>query len=363
MLGLEKVADMFDEIHRDNIKTIQSGFQGWVTNNYQTYGEGWQFYGSAVVAGAAEALYTVAAGLGAGLVDTLRLGQGVKSDSGWGYAQDGLRLITVFGGVYKVARLAAMNIKLGGLMSCTISSSTKALISSGNLWARSARPAVLFNQLAELFGGTREVLDPAFVGTKTATEYADLFRMLGVRVTRMSFRTLAEVEAATRTARGPVVFAVEWTNSGAHAMVAYRDIMGGVRYADQLGRTITSLELSGKVASILPDAMLVHDSFMLQGFQYGAIAELFATPLFSVDPVGMTRLEAKVRQVTGRPVPPGLTPARTYHVKSGDTLSIIAGVMYKDPQRWRQIYDANPAVWGPDPTRAKVLVGQVLTIP
>ena len=81
MLGLEKVADMFDEIHRDNLKTINSGFQGWVTNNYQTYGEGWQFYGSAVVAGAAEALYTVAAGLGAGLVDTLRLGEGVKTDS------------------------------------------------------------------------------------------------------------------------------------------------------------------------------------------------------------------------------------------------------------------------------------------
>ena len=72
---------------------------------------------------------------------------------------------------------------------------------------------------------------------------------------------------------------------------------------------------------------------------------------------------AKVRQVTGRPVPPGLTPARTYRAKSGDTLSIIAGVMYKDPQRWRQIYDANPATWGPDPTKAKILVGQVLTIP
>ena len=363
MLGLEKVADMFDEIHRDNLKTINSGFQGWVTNNYQTYGEGWQFYGSAVVAGAAEALYTVAAGLGAGLVDTLRLGEGVKTDSGWGYAQDGLRLITVFGGAYKVARLAAMNLKLGGAMTCTISSSTKALVASGNLWLRSVRPAVLFDQLAEMYGGTAKVMSPTFGGTATPVVYADLFRMLGVRITRLTFTTLTEVETAVRSAKGPIVFGVRWVGGGGHTMVAFRDITGVVRYADQFGRSVTSVTSLGQVASVAPEAMLVHDSFMLQGLRLGAIGELLATPLFSVDPIGMTRLEAKVRQVTGRPVPPGLIPARTYRVKAGDTLSIIAGAMYKDPKRWRQIYDANPATWGPDPTKAKILIGQVLTIP
>jgi nucleoid-associated protein YgaU len=53
------------------------------------------------------------------------------------------------------------------------------------------------------------------------------------------------------------------------------------------------------------------------------------------------------------------TPASTtYTIKSGDTLSTIAGEFYKDTRKWKAIADANPGI---DPSRLKV--GQVIKVP
>lgn len=52
-------------------------------------------------------------------------------------------------------------------------------------------------------------------------------------------------------------------------------------------------------------------------------------------------------------------PASTsYTIKSGDTLSTIAGEFYKDTRKWKAIADANPGI---DPSRLKI--GQVIKIP
>jgi len=51
-------------------------------------------------------------------------------------------------------------------------------------------------------------------------------------------------------------------------------------------------------------------------------------------------------------------PAQVYHVKSGDTLSLIAQTWFGDEGQWTLIAEANPGV---DPT--KLQVGQRLTLP
>lgn len=53
--------------------------------------------------------------------------------------------------------------------------------------------------------------------------------------------------------------------------------------------------------------------------------------------------------------------AQTYTVQAGDTLSKIAGKVYGDGNRWRQIYDANRNVIAGSPEQ--IQVGMVLTIP
>lgn len=62
-------------------------------------------------------------------------------------------------------------------------------------------------------------------------------------------------------------------------------------------------------------------------------------------------------QVPVRPVPP---PQKTYVVKPGDTLWAIAKLTLGDGSRWREIYEANRDVIGPDPNL--IIPGQELRI-
>ncbi|WP_027717303.1 LysM peptidoglycan-binding domain-containing protein [Desulfovirgula thermocuniculi] len=62
-------------------------------------------------------------------------------------------------------------------------------------------------------------------------------------------------------------------------------------------------------------------------------------------------------QVPVRPVPP---PPKTYVVKPGDTLWAIAKLTLGDGSRWKEIYEANKDVIGPDPN--VIIPGQELRI-
>jgi hypothetical protein len=88
MLGIERIAELFDELHAENKRSLGIEFQGWVNNVYRSEGETWRFYGAAATASAAEALYTFAGGVSAGFVDLLRLGDGVKAGTLGGVVQD-----------------------------------------------------------------------------------------------------------------------------------------------------------------------------------------------------------------------------------------------------------------------------------
>ena len=75
--------------------------------------------------------------------------------------------------------------------------------------------------------------------------------------------------------------------------------------------------------------------------------------------VGTSRVgtSTATKPASSRPTPP--TP-KTYTVRSGDNLWIIAKKLLGDGSRWREIYNKNRNVIGPDPN--KIYPGQVLRI-
>jgi len=79
----------------------------------------------------------------------------------------------------------------------------------------------------------------------------------------------------------------------------------------------------------------------------------------SVVRTSVTKPKQAVSPPKPKPVPakPALQP---YVVQSGDTLSSIAAKMYRDPKKWRRIYEANR---GSLSSPESVRVGQTLLIP
>lgn len=389
MLGAEKVADLFDEIHKDNQKAIERGLQDWVSGIYTSEGENWEFYGAAVTAGVADALYTFVGGMGAGLVDLLRVGEGVKEGTAWGVAKDGLRAISIFGGVFRVARLVAAELKLGGAMTCTLSSSSKAAMLSGNTF----RQSVLFDRMAALFGGRSAVMSPAFTGTATPLEMEAFFNATGVRVTKQVVTSVDDVVELAEKAKGPVVFGVRWGSGGGHTMVAYRGLLGEVRFADQAGRTVTDVAKIGLAQSTYIDAMIVHDATIVQAMRLGTVGHFLAAPLYDVNPDAMRKVEQKARAEAHHPAPRPTAPPQKvivesmteitickppeiigerqfqqcrkfylYKVRPGDSVRLIAKKVYKDEKYWRVIVAANGHQIGPAPTYL-IIPGQELYLP
>ncbi|HET9960017.1 MAG TPA: hypothetical protein VFQ61_36240 [Polyangiaceae bacterium] len=398
MTTLSKWADLFDEIHRDNQRFIRSSFEAWVQNEYLQHGESWQMYGAAVTAGTAEALYTVAGTLGQGLVDLLRVGEGVKRGTALGVAQDALRVVSVVAGGLRVARLAGSVVKIGGPMSCTLSSSTKAAFLSGNTF----RMGALFDRFATLFGGRAAVTAQTFAGTSSPLEMVGLMRILGMGATTRAVKSMAEVTALAAEARGPVIFGVRWATpagvpGGGHTMVAFRDLLGRIRFADQFGRTVADVAEIGPVASVYHEAAVVLDALVVQALRWGAMGHFLAVPLAPVNPEGMQQLEMAVRKATGRPAPttastspvappkparpaPRPVPAtyqvtttemcsqrtseapivcqpvtyKSYTVGTNDNLHAISTRVYGTPRYWEVIYRANRGVIGPSPHNLRI---------
>src|ERR1700730_12544439 len=122
-----KVADDFRFMKDDNMKAYTRWAQSWVNSVAQDYtADSWQTYGTAFVARLGETLLDFVGNVGeATFIDPLRLGEGYKK-GGFGYVEDTLRIVGVFGGLLKVVKLAKAPRVAGGPMSCTPVSVTKA---------------------------------------------------------------------------------------------------------------------------------------------------------------------------------------------------------------------------------------------
>ena len=116
----------------------------------------------------------------------------------------------------------------------------------------------------------------------------------------------------------------------------------------------------------------INDRFVIEDFVYSSDAEANGdinytltltefTPINTpaVDPASIDPNQAeknKKRDDGDKKETP-----KTYTVKSGDCLYNISRAMYGDPERWREIYEANKDVIGSNPNM--IFPNQVFTIP
>jgi hypothetical protein len=190
--------------------------------------------------------------MGAGFVDVLRLGQGVRSGTARGVAQDGLRLLSVAGPAARAPlRLASRAlVRLAGPVVETAATSTSgacAWIAAVNALRRTG---------ARHYATVEQMLQAAGINFFTAgqgiTDVRRLMaplRLLGANPTIA--RGVTSLEALTallrrQGRRGVAIFGVGWSHPGTqqsvgHALVAFLE-GGQLRILDRTGRTVRSLQ-------------------------------------------------------------------------------------------------------------------------
>jgi hypothetical protein len=291
--------------------------------------------------------------LGAGLVDVLRLGEGMAQGGISGVAKDGLRLLQFAPAIGKLSQsvLARVVVDPGGGI-CTWVSATKALRQVGT------KAFAKVEDLAAAAGyASIKHLGAAFVDA-----IVPALQKLGARVTHLGSPTsMAAVDAAVQR-QGVVLFSVTWQGVG-HTLYAFRDAMGRICYADRTGRVIRALkELDNMypgigAAKVYGTAILVEGPRILIADGL-AILGMEVRAQLAVDPeTAAQTLEVK-RAHSG---PSSNRPVQQHTVQAGDSLQGIARRYYGLLQKWPVILEANRAVIGRNPHLLKP--GSQLNIP
>ncbi len=271
MLGLEKVADWWE----GNKKESEGALQEWVNTSESDFG----LYSRAFVATSV----STAMSLGSGLVDVLRLGEGVK-EGGWGYAKDALRVLAIAGPIFKLGRLGAakwtFNPK-GGL--CASAATAKALRHTGNKMFLSAQSVFARSGSA---------------APKNLNEFVPMLKIWGVKVNELKLANLGELSKLLQKSKKSVVmFAVRWkipnTEKGAaHALYAFRNSAGQLRIADRTGAIVDSLSKLEKfypgISNAVPQgaALLIKNSIVTKGTSLASMLAIEVNALLVRDSQG-----------------------------------------------------------------------------
>jgi hypothetical protein len=184
-------------------------------------------------------------------------------------------------------------------MSCVVSSTAKAGVLSG----RWLNLNMFFDRLASMHGGRAVVSAANFKGL-LPTSFLSFLRLFAP-VTTIAAQSVDDVINAARVANGPVIFSVKWVGTasmqgGAHVMVAFRDLFGRVRFADQLGRLVAHPSELGPILGMNgPTAMILHEATVVQFLRGGAVLQVLAAPLEVLDPGGLSKLDEQVRKARG----------------------------------------------------------------
>jgi LysM repeat protein len=298
--------------------------------------------------------------IGAGLIDVLRLGEGVAEGGLKGVAQDGLRLLHVAPAVGRLSRFALARVMVDpnparGI--CTWVSAAKALRQVGAKAFASVddlAQAAAFQSIRQLGGAYVHQLTP-------------VLQKLGARIT--SLGTPANLEAVNVAVRreSVVLFSVEWIRAGrqvGHTLYAFRDSVGRVRYADRTGAVVGTLAELEKFytgiggAKVYGTAALVQGPRILLSQGLGVLAMEIRTQLFANPETVAQTFEIKKKLAVN-----AISPASAQHhiVQRGDSLSKLAARYYGDMYKWPAIHEANRRVIGGNPDLIKP--GQRLMIP
>lgn len=241
-MALSEYADWWDRQKR----TSEAHLTEWVQENPQ-----WWAVGIAGTVG-------TAMDLGAGMVDVLRLGEGV-AQGGWrGVGQDAMRLLVVLGPLgraggmasrfahVQMLRLAVQPTGLNG--PCTFMAVNNALkiVSGGtarNLFitARDAAAA-----LGRPLKGIAKIAGEYDIAS-WVDDLIPFLRTQGARIRTLTApKSLADIAGVAQKENGVVIFAIRCTTKTGeaiyHTIIAVRDQFGVVRYADYGGRLCRTVE-------------------------------------------------------------------------------------------------------------------------
>lgn len=257
MFGLGDFADWWDEQKNQSQQILDD----WV---FSSASNGKPDYFAIAIATAA----TTSMELGAGFVDVLRLGEGVNA-GGWGYAQDGLRLLIVAGPTIRVGRMgltrltADINPSAGV---CGWVSMTQALRQTG------VKHFAIVDDLARAAGVEISALGGTNIGAML-----NVLRSMGAsaRIVRVS-NGISSLRRLAQSHVGDVIqFGVTWVPPGAtqpvgHALYIFKNSLGRVKIVDRSGRVVDSLaDLANyypgiETAAVLEDAILISRSAVVR---------------------------------------------------------------------------------------------------
>jgi hypothetical protein len=238
--------------------------------------------------------------LGAGFVDVLRLGEG-SHEGGWGIGKDALRLVTVVGpfgrmlGIVR-ARSAAAGVANGTGPNCTWITTVKALRQTA------VRHTATLKDLCRVANIRECNTAGAWV-----SGMVPLLQKLGAVVrplrefTGAAGESLKDIAAlARRNTDGVVMFSVKWSNKAfaavknpngnvGHSLLAYRDPIRGVIFADRSGRVVGALQelesLYPGIGSAVPfgSTAFVQNARILTGLRAAGVFSVLALDVIQLD--------------------------------------------------------------------------------
>lgn len=198
--------------------------------------------------------------LGAGFVDVLRFGEGIAEGGLAGVGKDALRLLAILGPLGKaggvLSRLVHLQrIRLAVQVKGVTGPCTFQAINNAMSIARGRNYFITVRDMAAAVGKpfaslSRDAGGRAQLGAHVQ-QALDFLVSQGVKVTRLNqARTVKDIVQLARTEDGVIVFAIRCvvkTPAGAlkeinHSVIAVRDAMGMVRFADYGGKYFPTLE-------------------------------------------------------------------------------------------------------------------------
>jgi hypothetical protein len=291
------IADAYDKTRSENLKFLQD-----VMHETAIDGVG----GLVVWSTAAAAWYLnfVAGGVAGGLVDVLRIGDGVQK-GGWGYGQDALRLLMFAGplmrvGRYGLALVAAVD-ETANVGNCTWIGATRAARLTG------VKHFARLGDVAKAAG--EQVKD---TGGAVVSELQWPLTNLGAEVKPLgAFSSMDQVvNAARANPNGVVMFSVEWQMGGkqvGHTLLATRGPMGIIKIIDRSGTVVDSLaELEPlyqdiSTATVYADAAVVQNAKIVTLLNEApSILNVIAVEVRSVQLGDTTYVDIRKKSVIGR---------------------------------------------------------------
>ena len=238
-MALSEYADWWDKQKKISEKFLED----WVDENPQWW----------AVAAAAQ----TSMDLGQGLVDVLRFGEGI-AEGGWrGYGKDFLRLLVILGPLGRAGGMASRFLNTsfrfaaemkGVTGPCTFTAANNAMGVLGRLG--SGRIFLTVREAAKALGRPMSQVAKTAGKFKIGAWIDDLvpfLRSQGAKIRLLNnVKTIDEAVNVAKGENGVVVFAFECTTTAGkyikHSVIAVRDGLGRVRFADYGGKLFGTLE-------------------------------------------------------------------------------------------------------------------------